>query len=269
MRSEKLSSEFESQEKGERRSLPTRIIPIEESSLCRSDFDYELSTMQTEEEKRRFLSALEAAREIGEERKRFWNMLVTEVAKTDYQPPQDRQAQILDVGCGKCKEGIVLSAYFGGGEFGSANDNVKLIGIDINKRDIDKAISGHQRTDFSQQVTRYVLPSNFEFIHGDATKLDQYPQIPDQLDVIVIRHQRILDNEEIWTEIFQESLNRLSPDGIMILTSFSDVEHQMLMEKLKELNVEVKIDETNPYAKPTLHEEVSTDRNITIIKRKK
>ncbi len=55
----------------------------------------------------------------------------------------------------------------------------------------------------------------------------------------------------------------------MILTSCSDIEHKMLMEALRKLDVEVVVDETNPYAKPTEVKEVSIDRNITIVKRKK
>jgi len=259
---------FSPSESEPRTKLSNRILPISNNGFD-SDFNYGLSTNQSDEERQRFQNVVEGAREVGEKRERFWNMLVTEVAKSDYQPPQDRQTQILDVGCGKCEEGIVLSAYFGGGEFGSASDHTKVVGIDIKKEDIERAISGHKVPDFSEQITKYVLPSNFEFVHGDATKLDQYPQIPDQVDVVVIRHQQISDDEEIWTKIFQESLKKLSPNGIMILTSFSDIEHQMLMEKLKELEVEVIVDEKNPYGKSTQHKEVTIDRNLTIIKRKK
>jgi len=261
------TEKFSPQETEPKIKLSTRLLPPRDDRFDH-DLGYKQTTMQSDEERQRFQKVIESAREVGEKRERFWNMLVTEVAKTQYQPPQDRQTQILDVGCGKCEEGIVLSAYFGGGEFGSASNNAKLIGIDIKKEDIDRAISNHQLPDFSERITKYVLPSNFEFIHGDATKLDQYPQTPDQVDVIVIRHQQISDNEQVWVKIFQEALNRLSPNGIMILTSFSDVEHKMLMEKLNALDVEILVDEANPYTKPTQHKEVSIDRNITIIKRK-
>ncbi len=258
---------FESKFESKKIHLSTKIVPIDKIDEKRSKLPT-LPTMSPDE-RERFEKALEEAKKIGEGRRRFWNMLVTEVSKTDYQPPQNRQTLILDVGCGRCEEGIVLSAYFGGGEYGFPSENVKLIGIDIKKEDIEKAIFSHQRPDFSEQVTKYVLPPNFEFIHGDATKLDQYPQIPDQVDVIVIRHQQISANEKVWMEIFQKSLEKLSPNGIMILTSFSDIEHKMLMEKLKELDVEVVVNERNPFAKPTKHKEVSIDRNIAIVKRKK
>ncbi len=146
--------------------LSTRILPIMGKDLIRG---YNQLTMQLNEERQGFQKIIEASRKVGKKRELFWNMLVTEVAKTDYQPPQDRQTQILDIGCGKCEEGIVLRAYFGGGELGSESKNSKLIGIDINKEDIDMAISKYQLPDFSQQI---VLWPNFEFIHGDATKLD-------------------------------------------------------------------------------------------------
>ena len=94
--------------------LSTRILPPRDDCFNR-DMSYQQTTMQSDEERQRSQKVTELAREVGEKRERFWNMLVTEVAETQYQPPQDRQTQILDVGCGKCEEGIVLSAYFGGG----------------------------------------------------------------------------------------------------------------------------------------------------------
>jgi SAM-dependent methyltransferase len=249
--------------------LPTNIIEIKK---YQKKFDnYELSKIEFEE-REIFLKALELAKEKGNERKRFWNMLVTEVAKTPYQPPQDRQTQVLDIGCGKCNEADILSAYFGCGNFGFNSENVKVTGIDIDKKAIEKAIKNCQKPDFSESITKYILPSNFtsnfEFIHGDATKLNQYSSISDKIDVVVIRHQKISDNEKLWTKIFQEALHKLNQEGIMILTSFSDIEHEMLIKKLQELNCEILINESNPYAKSLKTPGVSIDKNIAIIKRK-
>ena len=262
---EKIPIEEPEANQNEGIKLPTRILPIE-GGVCVDD--YTLSTLKTPEERERNLKVLEGARETGNNRKRFWNMLVSTVERVGYKPPQERQTTILDLGCGKCEEGIVLSAFFAGGNFGSSSENVKLIGVDIKEEDIERAISSNSSPDFSEKITKYVLPPNYEFIVGDATNLDQYQQIPKEVDVVVIRHEQISDNEQTWAKIFQQAIQRVSKDGIIIITSFSDIEHKMLIEALRKLDCEIVIDESNPYAKPLSHKEISLDRNITIIRKK-
>jgi len=195
-------------------------------------------------------------------------MLVATVARSGYKPPQGRQTIILNLGCGRCKEGIVLSAFFGGENFGSSSENVKLIGVDIKQKNIESAIRLYSLPDFSEKVTKHVLRPNYEFIVGDATNLDRYQQIPKEVDVVVIRHQQISDNEQTWVKIFQQAIQRVSKHGIIIITSFSDIEHQMLIEALQKLDCEIVINESNPYAKPLNHPGISLDRNIAIIRKK-
>ena len=238
--------------------LPTRVLPLEERDVTVDD--YTLSTFKTLEERARYSKVLD--------RKRFWNMLVSTVERTGYKPLQERPATVLDLGCGKCEEGIVLNAFFGGGNFGSSSENVKLIGVDIKQKDIERAINSYSSPDFSGKITKYVLPPNYEFIVGDATNLDQYQQIPGEVDVVVIRHEQISDNEVVWTKIFGQALQRVSKEGIIIITSFSDVEHKTLIEALQKLDCEIVINERNPYAKQLSHPKVSLDRNITIIRKK-
>lgn len=157
------------------KQLPTRILSLDESKN-RLDISDSYMIGKSQEEKERYTKLLEGARVEGENNKRFWNMLVSTIARTGYKPPQGRQTQILDLGCGVCEEGVVLSAFFGGNDFGYTSDSVKVTGIDIKQGDIDRAILDHQKPDFSKPVTTYYLPSNFQFICGDATDLDKYPQ---------------------------------------------------------------------------------------------
>jgi len=246
--------------------LPMDILPIEESESGVND--YILSTLETLEEKEIYLKALEGAGEVGDNRKRFWNMLVATVARSGYKPPQGRQTIILNLGCGRCEEGIVLSAFFGGEDFGNSSENVKLIGVDINQKAIEEAISLYSVFDFSGEITKHVLPPNYEFIVSDATNLDQYQQIPKKVDVVVIRHQQIANDEQTWVKIFQQAIQRVSKDGIIIITSLFDIEHQMLIEALRKLDCEIVIDESNPYAKPLGHPEISLDRRVAIIRKK-
>src|SRR3989344_3917981 len=195
---EKIPIEEPEANQNEGIKLPTRILPIKESEGGIDD--YTLSTLKTPEEREIYLKVLEGARETGNNRERFWNMLVSTIERAGYKPPQERQTTILDLGCGRCEEGIVLSAFFGGENFGGSSENVKLIGVDIKQEDIGRAISSYSSPDFSEKITKYVLPPNYEFIVGDATNLDQHQQIPREVDVVVIRHEQISDNEQTWAK---------------------------------------------------------------------
>lgn len=250
--------------------LPTRILnmlPIKGATDKLGVDDHKM-TDESQEKRERFAKMLEGARVVGESRRLFWDMLVTTVAKAGYEPPQDKQTQVLDLACGRCGEGIVLSAFFGGNDFGSPSDRVKVTGVDVSQKDIDRAIKDNEKPNFSKSITTYYLPPNFEFIVGDATDLSKYPQVPQKADVVVIRHQQISDNEQLWTKIFRQALERVTSEGIVLITSFSDVEHEMALQALQKLPCDVVITQTNPYAKPSNQKEVSLDRNIAIVKTK-
>lgn len=246
--------------------LSKKIIPLKDEFINRYGPVESMTKFKNDEQKQLFLRVAIGAEKIGEERRSFWNMLVTEVAKTDYRPPQDRPTQILDVGCGRCMEGIVLNSYFGGGHFGFNSNNVELKGIDLDPENIKKAEAEHMIMDYPNS-TKYVPKTGYEFIRGDATDLEKYEQLPEQFDVIMVRHQQISDSEQTWVKIFQEALKRLAPDGIIISTSFSDIEHDMLVEQLKKLDCEILVNEANPYAVHTSVKEVSIDRDVVIIKK--
>jgi len=248
-----------------KKEIPTRLEPIETGRELKSL--YHIGTVSSEEQERH-LAVLRGAREVGDDKARFWNTLIHFVNKTEFTLPQDRLTQVLVLGCGKCREGKALNNFFGGERIGDNSSRAKVIGIDIDQRAIEEAIEGHKVPDFSKPVTTLFLPSNFEFIHGDATRLDQYEQIPKQVDVVVVRHQQISSSEEIWGSIFEQALERVSPDGIVILTSYSDSEHKMLMKKLATTkHCQIVWNERNPYEKSLDHPEVSADRHVAVVKR--
>jgi hypothetical protein len=234
--------------------LPTKLFPL----------SYEQNSYSETKGEQVPESVLEAAREEGDWNTAFWNMLVSEVSASGYTPPQGRRTEVLVLGCGCCAEGMFLNGFFGGGEFGRKNTNARVTGIDIQSKEIERAIQKNLSLDASG---RRSLPESLQFITGDATKLDQYPQIPEQADVVVLRHQQISASEKVWGSIFKQALQRVTPEGIVICTSFSDVEHEMLLRKLAELDCQVVISKRNPHAKPLVGNKVSSDRNIAIVKR--
>lgn len=55
---------------------------------------------------------------------RFWNLLVKNVPKSGFIPPKNRPTEVLNIACGDCDEGFVVSAFFGGNNYGSVSNNV-------------------------------------------------------------------------------------------------------------------------------------------------
>src|SRR3990167_2742717 len=78
---------------------------------------------------------------------------------------------------------------------------------------------------------------------------NEYAKIPVQADIIMIRSQQISASKRIWTEIFSQAIKKLTDNGIMIVTSVSDGEHQMLKDAIKNLPFQILLDETNPHSR--------------------
>jgi SAM-dependent methyltransferase len=107
---------------------------------------------------------LEGARFIGGIRRGFRGMLETYVPQVGYSAPKN--PRILDLGCGPCYEAHVLSSYFGGEPFGFDSDDVLVVGIDIDGKEIEKAEINYTKPIFSEKTIKWIKEPNYKFIHG-------------------------------------------------------------------------------------------------------
>lgn len=206
------------------------------------------------------------ARKQGEARARFWNMLVDVVPISGFIPPQDRPTAILHVGCGRAQEADVLTAYFGGGYFGSNSNGATLIGVDIHADSINNAISFNSLPQ-PGFPTAYKLPDNLVFVCGDATDLSKIKEIPDDVDVVMVRHQQISDREDTWKKIFTQAAGRLRDSGVMILTSFSDAEHRMLERAINELGLRIVVNRANQWGEELQPGGAVSDKRVLVVKK--
>jgi len=223
----------------------------------------------------------------GKRHERFWNLLVNTVERSGYKPPVNKKTRILDVACGACREGMTVDRFFGGEEMHRKSARTDFIGIDSDPKLIESAIYNHSDYDFSNNKIERKPSTHFRFIKGDATKMDQNSEIPDQVDVAVIRHQQLVGEhledtartKETWKQIFQQSLNKLAKDGIIIVTCYMDIERDEVVELLEGLGADIKINEFNKYASPFDDEglydffeednkEPALDRYVIIAKKK-
>ena len=179
------------------------------------------------------------------------------VDKSGYKPPQGRKTQILDIVCGECQEGYLISAFFGGNNYGSPSELVQVTGIDINGLSIDKAKSVYSSR----------LGTTISFIQGDATNLDVIDDMPDMADVVILRHQQYHANPDVWSAIAEQSLQRVNKNGILLVTSYNQAEHKDMIQALRKIGGKVIVDERNNDAFPVPNSSDSAyDMYVAIIR---
>ena len=206
---------------------------------------------------------LEDARKVGEGRKAFRQMLETHIPQVGHSAPQN--SRILNVGCGVCYEGFVLSSYFGGKPDSYDSKDVLLVGIDIDAKEIERAKQQYTSPDFSERVTRWIEQPNYRFIQGDARKLKEL--VDGEFDIVVARHPNVAEIPDTWYTIFRESNGIMKPEGLFIATSFSDIEHGLLEEQVQNAGYKIKLSSPNAYTIPTPHKEVSIDRKVLLARK--
>lgn len=161
------------------------------------------------------------------------------------------EARILDLACGRCDEAETLIKVVGDE---AQADNVKLIGADIRIREIRQA---RERTE----------KLGAEFLIEDATQLSHHKQLGDDFDMVFLRHQNYWHGPEVWKKIFDNGLARLGDDGLMVITSYFDKEHQLALEALQKLGAEVVLSKRNEVSRELDTQGKSVDRWLAVLKK--
>jgi SAM-dependent methyltransferase len=170
---------------------------------------------------------------IDQEIERFDHILGTALEESEYKRPLTGILSVLDVACGYCYEAPALANRFG---------HMNLTGIDINADMIEVArerIKG--------------MPGNHEFIIGDAGRLTAHRDMPAKVDVAVIRRQNIFNIPRAWENIFNQTMQRLTTDGLAIVTSLTDIEHDMMTDAFSSLGYDAdeRVSTLTPYHENT------------------
>lgn len=140
------------------------------------------------------------------------------------------QARILDLACGRCDEaGTLIQAV----KEQTKAESVQLVGADIRIREV-------------LQARERVRKLDAEFLLEDATKLSRHKELGGGFDLVFLRHQNFWHECETWKKIFGQGLARLNEDGLLVITSYFDKEHQLALEALKKLGAEILVSKRNP-----------------------
>lgn len=185
---------------------------------------------------------LTASQKIGEDRKAFRRMLETYVPQVGYSAPDS--PRILNLGCGICHEAFVLSGYFGGKPYGYESQDAFVVGIDVDKRAIERDRERHKTDDFS--TCKFVEKPNYQFIHGDARRLREL--VNGEFDVVVTRHPEILHNTEVWRQIYGEVSQVHKTGGLLLASFYMATELSRMKDFISDYNI--KIATRNPFGRP-------------------
>ncbi|MCE9520035.1 MAG: hypothetical protein K8R87_10850 [Verrucomicrobia bacterium] len=159
--------------------------------------------------------------------------------------------RILNLACGQCDEAETL-VKFGQAE---AQGEVRLIGADIRIREILQARERHAK-----------LPA--EFLLEDATKLGAHKQIEADFNMVLLRHQNFWHGPDLWKKIFEQGLEKTGDDGLLVITSYYDQEHQLALAALKELGAELIETKHNLQARKLRKPGKFVDKHIAVLRRK-
>ena len=211
-----------------------------------------------------YKALLKGAKRIGDSRLAFRKMLEEYVPLSGYTIPNS--ARILNLGCGRCEEALVLSGYFGSKPFGFDSKSVKVVGIDIDPKKIEKSEQLYESIDSNNKIIKFVKNSNYTFIEGDARKLRRL--VNGEFDIIVARHPNIAEKEDMWRNVFVESRKLIKSCGLFIGTSYSNIEHQMFEEQVQKAGYKILLSKENSHATPiSRYLDMAIDKRILLAKR--
>lgn len=168
-------------------------------------------------------------------------------------PAAQKDMRILNLACGRCDEAETLIQVGSDLTQGGA---VQMVGADIRIREIRQARETHGH-----------LPA--EFLIEDATKIDQHKQLGDDFGIVFLRHQNFWHGQELWKKIFDQGIAKLRPDGMLVITSYFDVEHRLALRALETLGMEVVSNKRNKASRALSDAPgKSVDRWVAVLRRR-
>lgn len=164
-----------------------------------------------------------------------------------------KDMRILNLACGRCDEAGTLVKV---GQELVSGGNVEMVGADIRIREIRQAREQHAH-----------LPA--KFLIQDATQIDQHKELGDDFNLVFLRHQNFWHGQELWKKIFDQGIAKLRPDGMLVITSYFDVEHKLALKALEALGMEVVSNKRNKASRELSDAPgKSVDRWVAVLRQK-
>jgi hypothetical protein len=197
------------------------------------------------------------------ENQRLEQILSKVLREAEFKVAPEKTMQILDIACGECREAETLVKVVQNlpnlrPEQGGVIP-VRLLGTDLRDREVEDAA---RRFRSRQQA-------QFEFLVEDASKLDRNREIGGEFDLAFMRHQNFWDDPKVWRRIFAQGLAKLSEDGLLVITSYFDREHELAQKAIAEAGGELVITERNLESIELTYPGKSVDRHVAVFRKKR
>jgi SAM-dependent methyltransferase len=128
---------------------------------------------------------------------------------------------LLNLACGRGDETGVLARLLA-----EKSKSVHLQGLDIRAAEIDQANSR-----WKKQLGKSV---SADFITHRGDQLRELSEVGTP-DIAFLRHQNYWNDKPVWSKIFDQALERLDEDGLLVITSYFDKEHELATKALQNL----------------------------------
>lgn len=159
--------------------------------------------------------------------------------------------RILNLACGQCDEAETLVDF----AKTQTTGEVRLIGADIRIREILQARERHEK-----------LPA--EFLLEDATQLHRHKEVGENFKMVLLRHQNFWHGRELWKKIFEQGLAKVDENGLLVITSYFDKEHELAVEALQNLGAELVATAANAAARKLITPGKFVDKHIAVFRRR-
>lgn len=169
---------------------------------------------------------------------------------------KDADRRLLNLACGRADETGVLAQQFSQGA-----QSLEILGADIRAPEIAEA-NARWRCEETDNVT-----AQFEVHSGDRLLNSLSPD--HQFDVAFLRHQNFWNDPRLWSKMFRGALEQLDDNGLFVITSYFDREHELACKALSQLGAVQLSDYHNP---GTRHLDdapgKSTDRRLAVFRKR-
>ena len=142
---------------------------------------------------------------------------------------------VLNLACGRAPETVtlveVLAAY---------SRTICYTGVDVRAKALDVARQRGQGLSrvFGDLMGGECQSFTTRYAVGDLASPEFVRTLPGRQGLVLIRHQNVGFSVPVWTAIFDLALERLDPDGVLVLTSHYDHEHAVALNVMSALGTE-------------------------------
>lgn len=167
--------------------------------------------------------------------------------------------QILDLACGTCRESGTLVEVFR--DFDGGDRDVRLVGADIRDRELEEAAARARAMGKGRD--------QFEFLTENCANLGRHRELGQAFDITFLRHQNYWNDKPVWQRIFEQGLDKLKDDGLLVITSYFDREHALALEALQRAGAELIVTERNEASRVLDTPGKSVDRQVAVFRKKR